>query len=114
MASLKDEGLQPRIQGLGGACQRGRQRLGRVTDVRKCHVPLSLWKVQLETSIEVGGRYEVAGLDIGPHKRVTGETVPNRAGDLAILGVSTQGTQHDGQEQREEGLHESGFGWVSS
>jgi hypothetical protein len=58
----------------------------------------------------VCGGEEVTGPDVSAHEGIAGEAVPDGSGDRAILGMCTQGTQHDGQEQREEGLHESGVG----
>ena len=107
---LEDEGLQPRIHGLGGARQRRGHRLRGIPDVGEGDVPLSRRQHDFIASVDVGGGEEVAGPDVGAHEGIAGEAIPDRSGDRAILGMCAQGTQHKGQEQREEGLHEIGVG----
>ena len=107
---LEDKGLQPRIHGLGGARQRRGHRLRGIPDVGEGDVPLSRRQHDFIASVDVGGGEEVAGPDVGAHEGIAGEAIPDRSGDRAILGMCAQGTQHKGQEQREEGLHEIGVG----
>ena len=103
---LENQGLEFDIQGAGRSGQVHFDRAGRVSDVAEGQFPFSGRHVEGVAAIDVGRRHEAAGLDIGPDEGVTGETVPDDAGDRAVLGVQAQGAQPEGQEQNENLLHE--------